>query len=103
MKSNTARMRIPLSLLAIGVAALFGGQALAYDGTKCKEAGNCWEPKPGYPEQVAGSKYDPKHNPNELNKQSVSITAMEERNAQRVAHFKKTGKFEYDVAKLPKP
>ncbi|ANB17094.1 Methanol dehydrogenase, small subunit [Dokdonella koreensis DS-123] len=103
MKSKTALTRTTLSLLAIGIAGLFAGNALAYDGTQCKEAGNCWEPKPGYPEKVAGSKYDPKHNPAELNKQSASITAMEQRNAQRVAHFKKTGKFEYDVAKLPKP
>lgn len=49
---------------------------------------------------MAGSKYDPKHDANELNKQSESIKAMEARNAKRVEHLKKTGKFEYDVSKL---
>lgn len=101
MKTNTT-LRITASVLALVAAGLFAGSASAYDGTQCKEAGNCWEPKPGYPEKVEGSKYDPKHNPNEINKQSISITAMEQRNAQRVANFKKTGKFEYDVAKIPK-
>jgi methanol dehydrogenase (cytochrome c) subunit 2 len=92
----------------IGAAALLAGAmygapaALAYDGTKCKAPGNCWEPKPGYPDKVAGSKYDPKHNPTELNKQSDSIKAMEQRNALRAANFKKTGKWIYDVNKLPK-
>ncbi len=43
--------------------------AFAYDGTKCKAPGNCWEPKPGFPEKIAGSKYDPKHDPAELAKQ----------------------------------
>ncbi len=97
MKSNTARMRIPLSLLAIGVAALVGGQALAYDGTKCKEAGNCWEPKPGYPAKVAGSKYDPKHDAKEISKQSDSIKQMEARNAKRVEQLNSSGSFKYDV------
>ncbi|QPK61471.1 methanol dehydrogenase [cytochrome c] subunit [Methylomonas sp. LL1] len=73
------------------------GSANAYDGTKCKEPGVCWEPKPGYPAQVAGSKYDPKHDPNELNKQSQSIKEMEERNAKRTEVLAKTGKFVYDV------
>ena len=73
------------------------GAANAYDGTKCKEPGVCWEPKPGYPEKVAGSKYDPKHDPNELNKQSQSIKEMEERNAKRTEVLAKTGKFVYDV------
>lgn len=75
--------------------------AAAYDGTNCKAPGNCWEAKPGYPDKVAGSKYDPKHDPKELNKQSQSIKEMEERNAQRVAHFEKTGQFVYDVKKIP--
>ncbi|MDQ3773518.1 MAG: methanol dehydrogenase [cytochrome c] subunit [Pseudomonadota bacterium] len=78
--------------LAVGVQA--------YDGTKCQTAGDCWEPKPGYPEKVAGTKYDPKHDGDELNKQSESIKAMEARNAKRVEHLKKTGKFEYDMSKL---
>ncbi|MBB5047135.1 methanol dehydrogenase (cytochrome c) subunit 2 [Rhodopseudomonas rhenobacensis] len=87
---------------AFVVATLSAGGALAYDGTKCKAPGNCWEPKPGYPEKVAGSKYDPKHNVAELNKQSDSIKAMEQRNELRVANFKKTGKWVYEVNKIPK-
>ena len=58
------------------------------------------EPKPGFPEKIAGSKYDPKHDPKELNKQSESIKGMEERNARRIEAAKKSGKFEYDVTKL---
>ncbi len=93
----------------IGVAMLFAsaalagplaGPALAYDGQTCKAPGNCWEPKPGFPEKVAGSKYDPKHDPKEISKQADSIKQMEERNKKRVDNFKKTGKFEYDVAKI---
>ena len=80
-------------LLALGLS----GAANAYDGTKCKEPGNCWEPKPGYPAQVAGSKYDPKHDPNELNKQAQSIKEMEARNAKRTEVLSKTGKFVYDT------
>ena len=86
--------------LVAGVLCVAG--AHAYDGTKCKAPGNCWEPKPGYPEKIAGSKYDPKHNVAELNKQSETIKAMEQRNALRVANFKKTGKWVYEVDKLPK-
>jgi methanol dehydrogenase (cytochrome c) subunit 2 len=78
----------------------FAGAAVAYDGTKCKAPGNCWEPKPGYPDKVAGSKYDPKHDPKELAKQGNSIKDMEARNAQRTENFKKTGKWVYDVSKL---
>ena len=74
--------------------------ALAYDGTKCSEPGKCWEPKPGFPAVVKGSKYDPKHDPKELAKQGDSERAMEERNAARSANFKKTGKWVYDVSKL---
>lgn len=87
-------------LLILSTGLLFlslTGAAKAYDGTKCKEAGNCWEPKPGYPEKVAGSKYDPKHDPNELNKQAQSIKEMEARNAKRVELMAKSGKFVYDV------
>ena len=84
-----------------GLAGATAPSALAYDGQNCKAPGNCWEPKPGFPAQVAGSKYDPKHDPKELNKQSESIKAMEARNAQRIANFKKTGTFVYDVSKLP--
>jgi methanol dehydrogenase (cytochrome c) subunit 2 len=90
----------------LGLALLFGlcvapVAALAYDGTNCKAPGNCWEPKPGFPDKVAGSKYDPKHDPKEVAKQQASIEAMEGRNKKRVAHFKKTGKWEYDVTKIP--
>jgi len=67
----------------------------------CKAPGNCWEPKPGFPEKVAGTKYDPKHDPREISKQAASITQMEERNRKRVENFKKTGTFEYDLAKIP--
>jgi len=83
--------------LVIGVTATV---AIAYDGTKCVAPGNCWEPKPGFPEKIAGSKYDPKHNPKEVAKQSESIAAMEERNKKRVENFKKTGKFVYEVEKI---
>jgi methanol dehydrogenase (cytochrome c) subunit 2 len=83
--------------LCIVVTVWFASSAQAYDGTHCKAPGNCWEPKPGYPAQVAGSKYDPKHDPAELNKQSESIKAMEIRNAKRVANLNKTGKFIYKV------
>lgn len=74
--------------------------ANAYDGTKCAAPGNCWEPKPGFPDKIAGSKYDPKHNPKEVAKQSESIAAMEERNKKRVENFKKTGKFVYEIEKI---
>lgn len=77
------------------------GVAHAYDGTKCKAPGNCWEPKPGFPEKIEGSKYDPKHDPKELAKQQASIQGMEERNKKRVAYFKKTGKWIYEVDKIP--
>lgn len=91
-----------LTLAGAGALAIaMTGAAAAYDGTNCKAPGVCWEPKPGYPEKVAGSKYDPKHDPKELNKQSESIKAMEQRNAQRVAYFEKTGKWIYDVSKIP--
>jgi methanol dehydrogenase (cytochrome c) subunit 2 len=82
------------------VLALGAGMASAYDGTKCKAAGVCWEPKPGYPEKVAGSKYDPKHNPAELAKQQKALDDQAARNAKRAEHFKKTGKWVYDVSKI---
>jgi methanol dehydrogenase (cytochrome c) subunit 2 len=93
--------RLTGALLAGAVAlALSGAAAFAYDGTKCKAPGNCWEPKPGYPAEVKGSKYDPKHDPKELAKQGDSERAMEARNAKRSGNFKKTGKWVYDVSKL---
>lgn len=85
---------------ALAIAASASTAAIAYDGTKCKADGVCWEPKPGYPEKVAGSKYDPKHNPAELKKQGDSMAAMEARNKQRADNFKKTGKWVYDVKKI---
>ncbi|NEU11358.1 methanol dehydrogenase [Methylobacterium sp. BTF04] len=98
-------MRTFIYAMALGAGAMLAMPVLnmpaqAYDGTKCKAAGNCWEPKPGFPEKIAGSKYDPKHDPKELNKQSESIKGMEERNAKRIEAAKKSGKFEYDVTKL---
>lgn len=78
----------------------FSYSAFAYDGTHCKEAGVCWEPKPGYPDKVAGSQYDPKHDVNELNKQAQSVKEMEARNEKRTANLNKTGKFVYDVEEI---
>ena len=80
--------------------ALTAGSVLAYDGTNCRAPGNCWEAKPGFPDKIEGTKYDPKHDPKELEKQSESIKGMEARNAKRSEHFKKTGKRVYDVSKL---
>ncbi len=91
-----------LAAAAALTVAYASAPALAYDGTNCKEPGVCWEPKPGYPakDKIAGSKYDPKHNPKEVNKQSDSIKEMEARNKKRADNFAKTGKFVYDVSKL---
>ncbi len=53
--------KISLSIAAgaiVAAAAMIGvtaPAALAYDGTKCKAAGICWEPKPGFPDKIAGS------------------------------------------------
>ena len=90
-------MKILLTSTLTAIALSLSFQALAYDGTNCKEPGVCWEAKPGYPEQVAGSKYDPKHDPNELNKQSQSIKEMEARNEKRWKNLSETGKFVYEV------
>jgi methanol dehydrogenase (cytochrome c) subunit 2 len=93
MKKSLVTFAASAVILAVGA-----GIAGAYDGTKCKAAGVCWEPKPGYPEKVAGSKYDPKHNPAELAKQALDDQAA--RNKQRADNFKKTGKWVYDVKKI---
>jgi methanol dehydrogenase (cytochrome c) subunit 2 len=93
-------MKLKPLILATGMLCLAAFNANAYDGTRCKAPGDCWEPKPGYPDKVAGSKYDPKHDPAELNKQSQSIKAMEERNRKRVEHYAKTGKFVYKVEEI---
>lgn len=90
MKSHLA-----YSLLAAGLVAASG--AHAYDGTNCKAPGDCWEPKPGYPAKLAGSKYDPKHDPNELGKNQQAVSDMEGRNAKRLANARKTGTFKFEV------
>lgn len=90
-------MKRLMTLMVMAGAVAFSGVAAAYDGQNCKEAGNCWEAKPGYPEKIAGSKYDPKHDPVEVSKQEKAIKAMDERNAKRIANAKATGKFVYDV------
>ena len=79
--------------LALAATSFQVAPSLAYDGTNCRA--------PGYPEKVAGSEYDPKHDPMELNKQQESINGMEERNATRVKHFKETGEFIFDVSEIP--
>lgn len=95
--------KLSLSLLGAALAlsvALPTTAAVAYDGTKCKAAGVCWEPKPGYPDKVAGSKYDPKHDAKELAKQQIALDAQAERNKKRSEHFQKTGKWVQDVTKI---
>jgi methanol dehydrogenase (cytochrome c) subunit 2 len=89
------------SITAMAVALSLGaGAAMAYDGTKCKAAGVCWEPKPGFPDKVAGSKYDPKHDAKEVSKQADALKAQDDRNKKRADNFKKTGKWVYDVSKI---
>jgi methanol dehydrogenase (cytochrome c) subunit 2 len=92
--------KIGFALLA-AICVMPIASALAYDGTNCKAPGNCWEPKPGFPDKIAGSKYDPKHDPKEIAKQQASVEAMEQRNQKRVAYFKKTGRWIYEVDKIP--
>lgn len=92
--NNIISLSIGLTIAAMALPAS------AYDGQNCKEPGVCWEAKPGYPDTVAGSKYDPKHDPNELNKQAQSILEMEARNQKRWDHLSKTGKFVYDVEEI---
>lgn len=85
-----------IAIACSALVMLSGGTAvMAYDGTNCKAPGNCWEAKPGFPEKVKGTKYDPKHSEKEISKQQEALKAMEKRNAERVANFKKTGKWEY--------
>jgi len=97
---KTISLPLVAAVAFAGFAGMVAPAAMAYDGTHCKAAGNCWEPKPGFPETVAGSKYDPKHDPKELAKQSNALHAQEERNAKRAENFKKTGKWVYDVSKI---
>ncbi len=98
MKTSIATRLGSVVSAALLAAVSVGVQA--YDGTNCRAPGNCWEPKPGFPKVIAGSKWDPKHDPAELAKQSQAIAGMEGRNAKRSEHFKKTGKWVYDVSKL---
>ncbi len=94
-------MRKSILTLTMALGAFWAaGSAMAYDGTNCKEPGVCWEPKPGYPEKIAGTRYDPKHDPRELDKQRQAIEAMDKRNRLRWEHFRKTGKFVYDVDEI---
>lgn len=86
--------------LGITLALALVAPAFAYDGTNCKAPGNCWEPKPGYPDKVEGSQYDPQHDPAEISKQGEALAAMDHRNAWRVWNAAKTGTFEYDVTKI---
>lgn len=83
-----------LSIVLMSGLFAFGAlSAQAYDGTKCRAKGNCWEAKPGYPDKIAGSKFDPKHSKTELEKQPAALKAMDDRNAAKSAEFKKTGKW----------
>ena len=43
---------------------------------ECKEPGVCWEPKPGFPDKIAGSKYDPKHDPAEIAKGAATSAPL---------------------------
>lgn len=95
-------MKTILTAAALAAVSLAGiAPAMAYDGTNCRAPGNCWEPKPGFPETIEGSEFDPMHDPAEISKQGESLAAMDARNAKRVAHFKATGEFVYDVSKIP--
>jgi methanol dehydrogenase (cytochrome c) subunit 2 len=90
-------MKTSQALSWAAASLLIAGGAQAYDGTNCKAPGDCWEPKPGFPAKIAGSKYDPKHDPAEIAKNQQAVKAMEERNAKRVANARKTGTFKFDV------
>lgn len=90
-----------LTSLGIIAAISLAMPALAYDGTNCIAPGNCWEPKPNYPEKIEGSQYDPQHDPAELSKQGEALDAMNNRNEWRIWNMKQTGEFEYDVRKIP--
>jgi methanol dehydrogenase (cytochrome c) subunit 2 len=100
MKKSSLPILAGAAIVAAGLVGAMAPAALAYDGTHCKAPGNCWEPKPGFPEKVKGTKYDPKHDPKELGKQASTMQAQEERNKKRAEHFKKTGKWVYDVSKI---
>lgn len=97
----TGKINLRVTSAAVVFLALLGAPAMAYDGTNCSEPGVCWEPKPGYPAKLEGTKYDPKHDPVELNRQTEALDGMSQRNALRLAHFKKSGEFIYDVDDIP--
>lgn len=103
---NASRLLNRLTTV-FGVAAVLSlGASLgafAYDGQHCKAPGVCWQPQPGMPETLAGSKYDVSkyEDPAEVAKQGDSERAMEQRNAKRAEYFKKTGKFIFDVSQIP--
>ena len=90
-------MKQVLVLAAAAGALVVSSLSFAYDGQTFKEPGNGWEPKPGFPEKIAGSKYDPKHDPAEVAKQEAAVKAIDERNAKRIANAKETGVFKFDV------
>ena len=90
-------MKHIVNLAVMTGALLVSASTLAYDGQTCKEAGNCWQAKPGFPEKIEGSKYDPKHDPVEIGKQQAATQAIDARNAKRVANAKATGKFDFNV------
>jgi methanol dehydrogenase (cytochrome c) subunit 2 len=100
MKKISLPILAGAALVAAGLVGATAPTALAYDGTDCKAPGNCWEPKPGFPEKIKGTKYDPKHDAKELAKQGNSMQAAEARNKKRADNFKKTGKWVYDVSKI---
>jgi methanol dehydrogenase (cytochrome c) subunit 2 len=100
MKKISLPILAGAALVAAGLVGATAPAALAYDGTHCKAPGNCWDPKPGFPEKIKGTKYDPKHDAKELAKQGNSMQAAEARNKKRADNFKKTGKWVYDVSKI---
>lgn len=87
-----AKITIP-SICAAVLAATMAFPVMAYDGTNCEAPGNCWQPKPGFPEQIEGTKYDPHHDPAELAKQQEALQRLEARNAQCSQTFMKTGEW----------
>lgn len=97
MKTHSTLTPLAAAALFAGCALLPLGSAQAYDGTNCKAPGDCWEAKPGYPAKLAGSKYDPKHDPAELAKNEQAVKSMEERNAKRLANARSTGTFKFEV------
>lgn len=105
MKMSGTVSKVAVTCGAVAVLTLGTSfAALAYDGQHCAEPGVCWQPQPGHPEKLSGSKYDVKQyeEPSEVAKQGKSEREMEARNEQRIQNFQKTGKFEYDVKKIAK-